>query len=117
MNATQIPEITTEYTEIRRDGEYVATVSTSSTLAWFHQNCRAYSMHHALTHEGYSIHPVEERIVFFTETRNEDGTWNVTSEVKKSKRAADMAMNRYRGEATSYGWRRERKIDNTWIEA
>lgn len=30
------------------------------TLAWFHANCRAYSMAHAIDHEGYSTADVQE---------------------------------------------------------
>lgn len=49
-----------EYVEIRRDGQYVATVHNGGLLPWFHAQ-HSFSMDHALAHEGYSLHEVEER--------------------------------------------------------
>lgn len=109
----QIPEITSEYTEIRRDGEYVTTVHSTQILAWFHQN-HSYSVEHALRYEGYEILPVEERWVFFEHDRI-DGVWQPEVVVpKKSQRAAKMACNRYNGNAFEYGYRMERKHNGTW---
>lgn len=42
---------------IARDGLYVTT--TTNPLAYFH-NRHAYSMAHALQHEGYTVTPAQE---------------------------------------------------------
>ena len=110
-------EPTTELVEIRRDGDYVTTVSRGSALlAWFHQNCPQ-SMHWALTNEGYSIHEVPERIVFYR--RDDEG--NEHTEVKKSRLAAKRAMTAFGRtdegyHAREYGWRVERAHNGMWVE-
>lgn len=48
---------------IKRDGAFIGAVEDTEQmgpLAWFHRNCLAYSMGHALQHEGYSVETVEE---------------------------------------------------------
>ncbi|OQM74933.1 hypothetical protein [Manganibacter manganicus] len=49
---------------IKRDGKRIGLADAApqgiSLIAWFHNNCAAYSMDHALKHEGYSIEYVEE---------------------------------------------------------
>lgn len=45
----------TEPINIARDGEHVTTVANEAELMrWFHSQ-HSYSMHHAVTWEGYSI--------------------------------------------------------------
>lgn len=65
LTATEAP--TTAWTEIRRDGKYFAAVPTANLLAWFHAH-HSYSMDHALAHEGYSLHAVEERYAVYYST-------------------------------------------------
>lgn len=71
MTITDPAAIATERTEIRRDGQYLAQVPTANVLAWFHHQS-GLSMDHNLRHEGYSIHPVAERIVAYIQ-RERDG--------------------------------------------
>ena len=110
-------EPTTELVEIRRDGEYVTTVYRGSALlAWFHQNCPQ-SMHWALTEEGYSIHEVPERVVFFhRDAENVEHT-----QVKKSRLAAKRAYLAFGRTSEAYsakewGFRVERAHNGTWVE-
>ena len=56
-----------EYIEIRRDGQYVATVHNGGLLHWFHAQ-HSFSLDHALTHEGYTLHAVEERYAVYYST-------------------------------------------------
>lgn len=49
---------------IRHDARLVGVTETApqgiGPLQWFHTHCRAYSMDHALAHEGYSVEEVED---------------------------------------------------------
>lgn len=49
---------------IYRDGKRIGLADASpqgiGLIQWFHRNCAAYSMDHAIQHEGYSVEYVEE---------------------------------------------------------
>lgn len=112
-----IPEITTEWTEVRRDGQYYAQVPTESLLAWFHAQF-AQSMDWQLTNEGYSIHPVAERTIAYIESKDpETGRARREEFVKPSALAAKrayMKLMREREEWTEVGWAFQRMVGNTW---
>lgn len=61
--ATQAPAFPTGYAIINLDGAPVGlaveTGNGCGALSWFHRHCRAYSMDHALRHEGYSVDYVD----------------------------------------------------------
>lgn len=116
---TATPEITTEWTEVRRDGQYYAQVPTASLLAWFHAQFPQ-SMDWQLTNEGYSIHPVAERIIAYIEFRD-PGTGITRREefVKPTRLAAKrayMKLMREREGWAEVGWTPQRMVGNTWME-
>lgn len=49
---------------IKRDGKRIGLADAApqgiGLIEWFHRNCSAYSMDHAIKHEGYSVEYVEE---------------------------------------------------------
>ena len=116
-------EPTTEYVEIRRDGEYVTTVCASRLMAWFHET-HSYSMSHALQYEGYTVHEQPERFVVFADFEEDGKHWTAIQSIKDTllaARRAYMKFGRYEGNHNpcikAYGFRRETLINGTWVEA
>lgn len=110
-------EITTPWTEVRCDGQYYAQVPTNSLLQWFHAQFPQ-SMDWHLTHEGYSLHPVEERIIAYIEFRSELAVRRETYVAKtilgaKRKYAKLMRENTGWSEA---GWTTQRMFGATWMD-
>jgi len=121
MNTITIPD--TELVEIRRDGQYITSVSNGALLPWFHQQ-HSFSMDHALEFEGYSLHPVEERFVVFAEYEENGVRFEKVISIKETQLAAKRAylkFGRYEGahnpSIKGYGYRTELSHNGVWVAA
>ncbi len=122
MNTFTIDIPTSEWVEIHRDGEYVAAMPRTSLLPWFHAH-HSFSMDHALTFEGYSLHMVEERYAVYGGYRGEPVNFHRAFNTHKSAhRSLNILFNKLSraedkgGRIAEAEFRLERLINGEWQE-